>query len=314
MARARNIKPGFFTNDQLAECPMATRLLFIGLWTIADREGRIEDRPKKIKMEVFPADDVDVEAALDDLAGRGFLVRYCVAGVRYVEIVNWHRHQNPHQREAQSVIPGPDQSDATPPPDAPKAQPRLVQGTAKDMPEHRQDSRIPDSGFSDSGFADTGLPHPAPARKATLAARRKAAVLERSPEEAAVLAVLSRVSGFPPDVGDDTTEKLREYAADFADVDLLEVAKALRDKGSGVKNGWSTYRNWLKSERENGARRARADPVPFRAPYRNGNGFLAALERDYGKDRTDGPSDPPEAIDAAFVVGPAPRRQQPGGH
>ena len=31
MARARNIKPGFFTNDELVELPFATRLLFIGL-------------------------------------------------------------------------------------------------------------------------------------------------------------------------------------------------------------------------------------------------------------------------------------------
>ena len=54
MARARNIKPGFFKNELLAEMPPETRLLFMGLWCLADREGRFEDRPKKIKMELFP--------------------------------------------------------------------------------------------------------------------------------------------------------------------------------------------------------------------------------------------------------------------
>ena len=49
MARARNIKPGFFKNEFLAEMPCEVRLLFIGLWTLADREGRLEDRPKRIK-------------------------------------------------------------------------------------------------------------------------------------------------------------------------------------------------------------------------------------------------------------------------
>ena len=44
--RARNIKPGFFKNDALAELDFAGRLLFIGLWGIADRAGRLEDRPK----------------------------------------------------------------------------------------------------------------------------------------------------------------------------------------------------------------------------------------------------------------------------
>lgn len=45
--RARDIKPGFFKNDQLADCSMAARLLFPGLWMMADREGRLENRPKK---------------------------------------------------------------------------------------------------------------------------------------------------------------------------------------------------------------------------------------------------------------------------
>lgn len=49
MAGARNIKPGFFTNDVLAACDQLARLLFAGLWTVADRAGRLEDRPKRIK-------------------------------------------------------------------------------------------------------------------------------------------------------------------------------------------------------------------------------------------------------------------------
>ena len=46
MARARNIKPGFFRNADLVEMPIEARLLFIGLWTLADRSGRLEDRPR----------------------------------------------------------------------------------------------------------------------------------------------------------------------------------------------------------------------------------------------------------------------------
>lgn len=105
MARARNIKPGFFTNDELVELSFAVRLLFIGLWTIADKEGRLADRPKKIKMEIFPADDVDINASLGELQDKGFLRRYEVAGVRYIQIVNWAKHQNPHIKEAPSLIP-----------------------------------------------------------------------------------------------------------------------------------------------------------------------------------------------------------------
>jgi len=51
MSRSRNIKPGFFRNADLVELPVETRLLFIGLWGLADREGRMSDRPKQIKIK-----------------------------------------------------------------------------------------------------------------------------------------------------------------------------------------------------------------------------------------------------------------------
>lgn len=105
MARARNIKPGFFTNDDLVELPFEVRLLFIGLWTIADKEGRLSDRPKKIKMEIFPADSVDCDAGLSLLAASGFIKRYSVKGVAYIKVLNWSKHQNPHIKEAPSQIP-----------------------------------------------------------------------------------------------------------------------------------------------------------------------------------------------------------------
>lgn len=106
MARARNIKPGFFLNDELAECSRDARLLFIGLWTIADREGRLVDKPKRIKLEVFPYDnDVDCELLLSQLESKGFIVRYVVGGDRFIEIPKFKKHQTPHFKEKQSEIP-----------------------------------------------------------------------------------------------------------------------------------------------------------------------------------------------------------------
>lgn len=108
MARARNIKPGFFKNEHLVELPFETRLLFAGLWTLADREGRLEDRPKKIKMEIFPADNVDVNEGLQQLHEVGMIVRYVVENKGYIEVCTFTQHQNPHVKEAASVIPTPD--------------------------------------------------------------------------------------------------------------------------------------------------------------------------------------------------------------
>ena len=107
MSRARNIKPGFFKNELLVELPFEYRLLFIGLWTMADRAGRFEDRPTKIRMELFPADSVDVDAGLQALHDAGFVLRYEVDGKRLVQVLAWDKHQNPHIKEAKSTLPAP---------------------------------------------------------------------------------------------------------------------------------------------------------------------------------------------------------------
>lgn len=107
MARARNIKFGFFKNEELVELSFGTRLLFIGLWTLADREGRLEDRPKRIKMELFPADNLDVDEALCELEKSGFVIRYQANDARYIQVCNFKKHQNPHKDERPSTIPAP---------------------------------------------------------------------------------------------------------------------------------------------------------------------------------------------------------------
>ena len=85
-----------------------SRLLFAGLWTLADREGRLEDRPKRIKAELFPYETVDCDALLNELNGRGFIVRY-MAGGSFIQVVSFPKHQSPHMREPASSIPPPNE-------------------------------------------------------------------------------------------------------------------------------------------------------------------------------------------------------------
>jgi len=108
MARARNIKPGLFKNELLVEQSLFVRLLFVGLWTLADREGRLEDRPKRIRLELFPYDNDDVDSALNILVENGFIVRYQAAGFNVIHIVNFLKHQTPHGTEKDSMLPGQD--------------------------------------------------------------------------------------------------------------------------------------------------------------------------------------------------------------
>lgn len=106
--RARNIKPGFCKNEDLVELPYEYRLLFICLPMLADREGRIEDRPKRLKMELFPSDPVDVDEGLNQLIARGFLERYESEGVKVLLITKFAEHQSPHHSEKKSELPGKD--------------------------------------------------------------------------------------------------------------------------------------------------------------------------------------------------------------
>jgi len=112
MSRARNIKPGFFKNERLAECDSLARILFVGLWCEADREGRLEDRPKRLRAEYLPYDDCDANALLDQLAEHGFIVRYMAGEAKYIQVLAFSKHQNPHIREPKSSIPAPDEHSA----------------------------------------------------------------------------------------------------------------------------------------------------------------------------------------------------------
>ncbi|EPX3860864.1 hypothetical protein ACWY7A_000032 [Acinetobacter baumannii] len=105
MARARNIKPSFFMNEDIIELPYEARLLFIGLWTLADREGRLENRPKKIKMSLFPADDINVAEQLENISKFGFIELYNADGIDVIQIVNFVKHQTPHSLEKDSELP-----------------------------------------------------------------------------------------------------------------------------------------------------------------------------------------------------------------
>lgn len=180
MARARNIKPGFFKNEDLAECSVWARFIFPGLWMLADREGRMEDRPKRIKGELLPFDAQEVEPLLQELAARGFILRYQVEGRALIHITNFQKHQNPHHREAASVLAAPpDQSikpealgssDGAKASDKPEESPGLCSQEAT-LHEVKTvlipSSLIPDSLSSDSMTSEAGASAGKPADQMT---------------------------------------------------------------------------------------------------------------------------------------------------
>ena len=103
--RTRDLKPKFFRNTELAKLPFATRLLYAGLWGVADKRGRLVDEPKLIKADVFPLDNVKVDAMLRQLEQAGFIERYEALGIHCIWIPKFRQHQHPHPNEPESMLP-----------------------------------------------------------------------------------------------------------------------------------------------------------------------------------------------------------------
>lgn len=143
MARARNIKPAIFKNELLGEADPILTVVFIGLWCLADREGRLEDRPKRIKAEILPYRECPgFNGYLTELASLGFIRRYEVGGAAYIQVVNFLKHQAPHKTERPSEIPEPpEESDSCPL----TVKAPLSNGTTSVKESLIPDSLIPDS-------------------------------------------------------------------------------------------------------------------------------------------------------------------------
>ncbi len=106
MARARNIKPSFFKNEDLGAADPLVGLLFISLWTLADKAGRLEDRPLRIKAETFPyRENININGYLTELVSLGLIERYVTDGKAVISIVNFAKHQTPHSTEKASELP-----------------------------------------------------------------------------------------------------------------------------------------------------------------------------------------------------------------
>lgn len=100
MARIRSIKPEFWTSEQVADCSPTARLLFVGMWNFCDDQGVHPASPKRLKMEVFPADAFtleQIEGWIDELREAGLIVEYTAEGQDFWAVTGWH-HQKIEKR------------------------------------------------------------------------------------------------------------------------------------------------------------------------------------------------------------------------
>lgn len=96
MARIRTIKPEFWTSEQVTDCSLVARLMFIGMLNFCDDHGVHPASIKRLKMEIFPSDQLSndaIHAMIDELVRAELLYSYQVDGKGYWQVTGWARHQ-----------------------------------------------------------------------------------------------------------------------------------------------------------------------------------------------------------------------------
>ena len=99
MARKRFLTPDIWSDSFFVKLSPQERLLFIGMITLADDEGRLRAEAAYLKGEIFPKDGMNearIKQFRDQIATLNRSVQlYKVAGMEYVQLRNWPRYQRP---------------------------------------------------------------------------------------------------------------------------------------------------------------------------------------------------------------------------
>lgn len=135
MARIRTIKPEFWTDEKIVECSFEARLMFIGMFNFADDKGNLVRSPKRIKMQIFPADMIDCEPLIKELSGAGLISEYSVSGVEYIHIDGFSKHQKINRPSATTIPTPEDVSD-----NSRKPTPNYMDGSVSDDEKQTHDS------------------------------------------------------------------------------------------------------------------------------------------------------------------------------
>lgn len=109
MGRIRTVKPELLIHEGLQELEscmkMPVILVFIGLITQADREGRFRWKPRILKLAVLPFMSFDMETAMNGLHYAGFILKYQIDEEVYGYIPTFSDHQFVNAHEKKSDLP-----------------------------------------------------------------------------------------------------------------------------------------------------------------------------------------------------------------
>jgi hypothetical protein len=246
MARMRTLKPSFFLNEDLGKLSPLHRLLFQGLWCHADREGKLEDRPHRLKAQILPYDDCDVDQMLMDLSstsdGPQMIRRYTSDGQHLILISNFKKHQRPSPREAVSVFP--DHYDGK----------KHSLGDVEIMPEHCSSTAETPLRTLGSGVLDLGSlkeEEEATAAAPPVSLRRVGGVASKESVKAVYsawssLALVMNPKLRPPALDDGTARLIGRALRTHSEAELIEAMHGANVSAWHMEHGYWQVRHVLK--------------------------------------------------------------------
>lgn len=108
MARKRMIDPSIWINEDFGSLSILAKLVFIGLFSIADDEGRGKASPAYIKAVLFPYNDdlriADVEKTLSEISSKMSVIFYSCDENMYYTLTSWNMWQK-IDKPSQSKLP-----------------------------------------------------------------------------------------------------------------------------------------------------------------------------------------------------------------
>lgn len=230
MARRRMIDPNFWQSEDISRLSPFARLLFIGMISHADDEGRGRANVNYLKSIVFPYDEIraaDVEKAISEICHNTSVTVYTVAHSSYYAFTNWEKWQRVDKPQ-KSIIPPPPTDSGTIP-----------------EPVENHSGTIPESVENDSGLKEE---------------KRKE---EKGKEEKGKKSSAGKPPArfVPPTVEEVAAycRKRRNGIDPEAFVDYYQANGWIQGKGKPIKDWQACVRTWEKREKERSPSKEQAE-------------------------------------------------------
>jgi hypothetical protein len=234
MARIRSIKPEYWADQDLAEqVSRDARLLYIGLWNLADEHCRLRGDPRYVKGQIFPYDDdlqpPEIAALLDELALAGKVIQFRTGTGTFIFLPKLAKNQRLEPEKVATKLPGPDDPGSV-----------LLTPNATVVPdesESRTDEFAPDAEKMSLLYGTGSMEHVSPS---------SAEPMDADPDDVLFTPEATPVEDEPPLMPSDAPKKSwssEEIDADPHWVAFWEAYPRKTDKGHARKAWLKVLRN-----------------------------------------------------------------------